>query len=293
MLFAAQSRGQTWKLTETMTATLDNNGVFTVTTTKDAEPMPDFNNTTFETDNRPYLDSYYGIRLVVIGDGITRVGNFAFDVITVWNGFTGTAAKSRITSVTLSNSVTTIGASAFTYCQSLESINIPTSVTSIESGAFNRCSTLVSLTIPASVTAIGFYAFNYCTGLKDLTVEWTVPIPAPSFMSANIAGKTLHVPNGTKALYADAPTWQNFGTIVEYSYTGNERIPTQTLQAYAANGMLHITGVQSGAPVRVYNLAGQRVYNGIAKAETQQIPLNASGMYIITSGEQTVKVMMP
>ena len=72
------------------------------------------------------------------------------------------------TSVTIPNSVTSIGESAFFGCSGLTSVTIPNSVTSIGGGAFSWCSGLTSVTIPNSVTSIGDYAFYDCSGLTTL-----------------------------------------------------------------------------------------------------------------------------
>ena len=67
-----------------------------------------------------------------------------------------------LTSITIPNSVTSIGENAFAYCSGLTSITIPNSVTSIGDNAFYACRGLTSITIPNSVTSIGNYAFAYC-----------------------------------------------------------------------------------------------------------------------------------
>jgi hypothetical protein len=59
---------------------------------------------------------------------------------------------------------------AFSDCSSLKSITIPNSVTSIGREAFNSCSNLTSITIPNSVTSIGNGAFRYCSSLTSVTV---------------------------------------------------------------------------------------------------------------------------
>ena len=51
------------------------------------------------------------------------------------------------------------------------SVTIPNSVTSIGSGAFFGCSKLTSITIPNSVASIGSDAFEYCSGLTKITLN--------------------------------------------------------------------------------------------------------------------------
>ena len=81
---------------------------------------------------------------------------------------------SSLTSITIPNSVTEIGGSAFEGCSGLTSITIPNSVTSIGSSAFYRCSSLTSITIPNSVTSIGYEAFRECSGLTFITIPSSV-----------------------------------------------------------------------------------------------------------------------
>ena len=81
---------------------------------------------------------------------------------------------SGLISVTIPNSVTTIGTFAFAYCSGLTSVTIPNSVTTIGDWAFYGCSGLTSITIPNSVTTIGDYAFLNCRGLTSVTIPNSV-----------------------------------------------------------------------------------------------------------------------
>ena len=59
----------------------------------------------------------------------------------------------------------------FANCFNLTSITIPNSVTSIGNNAFSYCSGLTSISIPNSVTSIGSRAFGSCSGLTSIMVE--------------------------------------------------------------------------------------------------------------------------
>ena len=79
-----------------------------------------------------------------------------------------------LTSVTIPDSVTTIGDYAFSDCYSLTSVTIPDSVKTIGNGAFAVCESLTGVTIGDSVTTIGEYAFVYCDNLTSVTIPDSV-----------------------------------------------------------------------------------------------------------------------
>ena len=90
--------------------------------------------------------------------------------------FKGTFAEAQLFIPNTYNGlpVTTIGNSAFSYCDSLTSVVIGNSVTSIGNYAFYSCSSLTSIVIPDSVTSIGNYAFYNCTSLTSIEFTGTV-----------------------------------------------------------------------------------------------------------------------
>ncbi|MDE5887607.1 MAG: leucine-rich repeat domain-containing protein, partial [Muribaculaceae bacterium] len=73
-----------------------------------------------------------------------------------------------LTSITIPNTVTSIGGYTFRGCSSLASITIPNSVTSIGWYDFSGCSSLTSITIPNSVISISHHAFSDCWELKKI-----------------------------------------------------------------------------------------------------------------------------
>ena len=99
---------------------------------------------------------------ITIPNSVTSIGGGAF------------SGCSSLTSVTIPNSVTSIGTYAFQGCSSLSSVTIPNNVTSIEAGAFSGCSSLTSVTIPNGVTSIGETAFSGCSSLTSVTIPNSV-----------------------------------------------------------------------------------------------------------------------
>lgn len=100
------------------------------------------------TGNSPWFPYRTCINTVIIDNGVTIIGEFAF------------AWLENLTSVSIPNTIAKIKYGAFYGCNSLTSCTIPDSVTSISSGVFIGCTSLISIVIPDSVTTIGSYAFS-------------------------------------------------------------------------------------------------------------------------------------
>jgi hypothetical protein len=83
-------------------------------------------------------------------------------------------AQKNITSITFPNSITSIGPSAFSYCNVLDSVVIPERVTIIPDMAFASSESLRHVILPEGVTLIDNSAFNSCYGLDSLIIPNTV-----------------------------------------------------------------------------------------------------------------------
>ena len=99
---------------------------------------------------------------ITLPNSVTSIGKSAF------------SNCSGLTSVTIPNSVTSIGGSAFSGCTGLTSVTIGNSVTSIGDYAFYKCSSLTSITLPNGVTSIGSYVFDGCSGLTSVEIPSSV-----------------------------------------------------------------------------------------------------------------------
>lgn len=140
-----------------LTWTLDNSGTLTISGTGDMIP-------TIESDEEHYLkiyswkENYELIRNVIINEGVTSIGDWAF------------AGCSLVESITIPDSVTRIEEYAFMGCELLQSITIPDGVVSIEDGVFWQCTSLQSVSLPDSVINIEAIAFCECTSLQSIII---------------------------------------------------------------------------------------------------------------------------
>ena len=163
---------------------------------------------------------------------------------------------SNVTEVIIPNTVTSIGACAFWYCENLASVSIPNSVTVIGDNAFLG-SALNSVTIPASVNTIGEYAFTSCFNLTKVVAEGETPVNisgAPRFNLDILQTAILYVPSGTAAVYQNAG-W-NFTNIVEDGGTTPEPQP-EPEKEFTDNGATYTIGDDHTATIDfVDNLSG-------------------------------------
>jgi hypothetical protein len=214
-----------------------------------------------------------------IPETVTSIGFYAF------------YSCSTLVSITITDNVIFLDHGAFQGCTNLESVFISPSslLTSIGEMAFAGCN-LRSITLPKSINSIGIWGFVACNSLIDVTVNWTATPPAirsDVFFELTLADITLHIPNGTKAIYEAANIWKEFN-IVERPPVGIEGIPPATgLKAYVQNGVLRVSGLAAGEVLSVYDASGKRVYQG----EAARVPLAVRGMYIIRTETRSVRVV--
>ncbi len=103
------------------------------------------------------------LKSVSIPDSVLSLGMYAF------------SGCSALKSVTLgeNSKLEIIDYAAFSGCSELTSISIPNSLTKLGDSAFSGCTGLTSIIIPNSTTSIGNWAFYFCRGLTSVTFENT------------------------------------------------------------------------------------------------------------------------
>lgn len=117
----------------------------------------------YEVYGAPWYSQNTTITSVQISEGVTSIGSYAFD------------RCFNLANVNIPNSVTIIENNAFSYNRwALTDIEIPSNVTKIGREAFSTCDKLTNITIPESVTDIGELAFIGCHSLTDVIIPSSV-----------------------------------------------------------------------------------------------------------------------
>ncbi|MDD6645728.1 MAG: leucine-rich repeat protein [Oscillospiraceae bacterium] len=265
------------------------------------------------------------IKKVVIENGVSNIGNYAFSDCT------------SLTGVTIGDSVTRIGNQAFLCCTSLTGVyitdianwceisfssyssnplgyagklylnnelvtdvTISDGVKYIENYSFEGCTSLTSVTIPESVTSIEFSAFSGCTGLTNVTFSNSVIcidedafLDCTSLTSVTIPDTVTDIGDYAFGYYYDGIDKEKVKDFTIYGYKGT------SAEAYANDNEFNfvslgiakseqtITGVESKYDVTY----GDKPFNLNAKAETalSYVSDNTSVAEVSSDGIVTIK----
>ena len=144
---------------------------------------------------------------IILSDDITHIAADAFKY-------------SRMYSLTMTDSVTSIGHDAFNSCSNVTAITLSKSITAIESWTFVNCNDLLSLDIPESVTTIGNHAFDTRGDLKSITFRRTEPIDSSTFIGSLPSATIIYVPESALETYKTA--WSAYANRIQAIPTSTE-----------------------------------------------------------------------
>ena len=234
----------TWKLTSDGTMTISGSG----------------NMVNYEMSSKyPWYDYSEQITSVVIGEGITNIGDTAF------------CGYDNLTSVTISDSVTTIGYLAF-YDIGLTTVTIPDSVTCIETSAFACCDNLTKIQVGANNENYSSDSSGVLFN-KDKTVLMTAP--------GGISGEYT-IPSGVITIGQDA--------FRECKKLTSLTIPASitTIENMAFYNMISLTGFHVDKNNKYYSSDSRGVLFDKDKTQLMLAPMAISGSYSIPKGVTTI-----
>ena len=143
-----------------------------------------------------YYDRYTGH--VVIPESVTY--NETTYSVTSIGGHAFRGCSTRLASVTIPNSVTSIGDEAFLNCNGITSVTIPNSVTNIGDAVFQHCYGLTRVTIGNGVTSIGGNAFYDCSSLASVVIGNSVTSIGENAFKGCSALASVVIPNSVTSI---------------------------------------------------------------------------------------------
>lgn len=106
----------------------------------------------------------------------------------------------NLSSVTISSSVTSIGATAFQGCFGLLSISLPTTITTVNTGAFQNCRNLHYAVFNNNVNSVGSNTFEGCFSLDHFKIPTSINTIPVSFLISCYSLKDIDVHSGVTTL---------------------------------------------------------------------------------------------
>ncbi|WP_303867637.1 leucine-rich repeat protein [Acetobacterium wieringae] len=164
---------------------------------------------------------------VSIPQTVTSIGNGAF------------MECSNMTSLTFAGTsqLTAIGDKAFQGCQKLESVSLPASVKTIGASGFLQCLALKDLNL-GSVEIIGANAFYECTKLVNLTIPNTVASIGSQAFRACTSLKTVHFIGGSNPQYLFGYTFSGCTALETVTFEDNSKATFPYWGIFAGCGKL-------------------------------------------------------
>ncbi len=227
--------------------------------------------------------AFYGctsLTSITIPNSVTTIGYNAFNGSNIKNvtaslNVISNMPKSSLQTINITDG-TTIENFAFQNCYNLTSITLPDSITSIGASAFDGCSKLKSIEIPNSVSSISYTAFYGCNSLTDITVDES----NQSYKSLN---GILYNKNGSSILcYPAGKTATSFAipnsvkTIGSSAFFGCRSLTSVTIPnsvtSIESAAFNNCSGITSLIIPNSVTSIGSSAFNGCTNIKTAKIP---------------------
>ena len=250
--------------------------------------------TSWQNANKVPWNNYKSqIRSVVIGDGVTSIGEYAFEECM------------NIASVSFGKDVKTIGMNAFYNCPSLSEVTIPANVETIKRDAFVNCKSLSKVTVlrPAKdgvtklsglyiVNAAGVYSgLIYVPAGSGETYKAKWPVIYKDNILELIPTYSVKMADGTK----DAANWTiSDGTTTKTGDEGLDAMAEGQSVTLKYNGRLKVKSVTAttdydplATPLTVEALTAGTIVVNIADVHGVPTTLSTGMKYSVNGGTKT------
>ena len=220
------------------------------------------------------------IRKVVIGNGITRIGNEAF-----YN-------CDALESISIPDSVESIGKYAFYNCNSLSNLVIPNSVKRFDDYAFCQCGGLRNLELSSNVTSIGKYAFARCGYLTRASLPASIGSINDGIFCECTSLNSFSIPEGITSIGNSAfancislqditipSSVQSIGTAALYGCTGLTRLTIQAkITSIDQSAFQHLTALVDVTLPDGIEKIGKWAFSGCSSLKRIVIPASVTSI---------------
>ena len=193
------------------------------------------------------------IETLTLGDGIKEIR------------YCGVTSCRYLTSISLPESLETIGNNAFEGCWKLKSATIPNSVTTLGNLAFYSDPELASVSIGTGIKTIGDYAFMHCTKLTSVELPDGLEVIGDTAFNY-CAFESIEIPNTVKTIKSNA--------FANCSKLKNFTVPPLVTSIYTT-----FPGCSSLTNVSIHNnvtAIGYATFNRCSAMESIYIPLSVT-----------------
>ena len=175
----------------------------------------------------------------------------------------------------------------------ISSFSVPNGVVRLSDYFLSRCENMKEVDISSSVTEIGWNSFSYNPLLTTIRCHAaTPPIIMDKenvFIDTDITSITLYVPVGSKALYDKAPTWKDFGKIIENPVVSIPPVQSDKIKVWTNDGTLYMNLSQSD-DVYIYNMSGVFITKLLNVSGETSVSL-PPGVYVVKTGGFSTKIL--
>jgi len=231
---------------------------------------------------------YYLTKLssLTIGNSVTSIGGGAFMGC---SGITG--------NLIIPNSVTSIGDNAFQSCSSISGLTLGNSVTTIGNEAFSGCSGISgSLTFPNSVTTIGGSAFYCCNHINIIYCSnETPPTLGPYAFTGDVSVTNAFVPTFAAVTAYKATSWISYfqGNKININYpTAVNDLSINNIKVYATAGGISIEGLDAGEKLTLYTVNGVQLQTLKSEGTLMVLPALPNALYLVKTTGKVFKVIL-
>ena len=184
-----------------------------------------------------------GLTSVSIANSVRSIGSYAF-----YN-------CDNLTQIDIPSSVETIGLAAFYECHQLHKVTLHEGLKSIEESAFNNCYSLENLQLPSTLQSIGIWTFYNCDGFTNITLPNSLTTLGTNAFRDCHNLKSINIPQRLTKI--ENETFQSCGlTFIEIP--GN----IKEIGSYAFNNCTSLVSVE--LPASLQRLGSGAFYNCVS-----------------------------